>query len=92
MSGGPPGGPVHAYNGAIWDIVENERIVIAYEMHMDQTRTSVSLGTTEIRPSGAGAKLVYTEQGVFLDGHDNSGERERGTQELFDQLDAFLKR
>lgn len=91
VSGGPPGGTVHAYNGTIWDIVPNERIVIGYEMHLDKQRISVSLGTTEIRPNGAGSKLIYTEQGAYLDGYDDAGERERGTQELFDQLEAFLK-
>lgn len=90
VSGGPPGGPVHAYNGTIWDIVENERIVLAYDMHMDATRTSVSLGTTEFKASGSGTKLVYTEQGVYLDGADNPQERERGTTELLSQLGAFL--
>jgi uncharacterized protein YndB with AHSA1/START domain len=92
VSGGPPGGPVHFYNGQIWDIVENERIVIAYDMHIDTTRISVSLGTTELKPSGAGTRLIYTEQGVYLDGYDDAGSRERGTRELFDQLEAFLKR
>ncbi|HYD88071.1 MAG TPA: SRPBCC family protein [Vitreimonas sp.] len=90
VSGGPPGGPVHYYNGEIWDIVENERIVIGYDMHLDQTRISVSLGTTEIRPNGAGARLIYTEQGVYLDGYDDAGSRERGTRELLDQLETFL--
>ncbi|MGH6952214.1 MAG: SRPBCC family protein [Vitreimonas sp.] len=91
VSGGPPGGPVHYYNGEIWDIVENARIVISYEMHLDKTRISVSLGTTEIEPNGSGTKLIYTEQGAFLDGYDDAGERERGTQELLGQLEAFLR-
>src|SRR5574338_462096 len=91
VAGGPPGGTVHAYNAIYWDIVQNERIVTAYEMHLDNVRISVSLGTTEIKPNGSGAKLIYTEQGVFLDGYDDAGSRERGTQELFDKLDAFLK-
>lgn len=90
ISGGPPGGPVHYYNGQLMDIVENERLIIAYEMHLDNTRISVSLGTTEMHAHGAGTRLVYTEQGVFLDGFDDAGGRERGTQELFDQLGAFL--
>jgi uncharacterized protein YndB with AHSA1/START domain len=90
VSGGPLGGAVHAYTGTIWDIVENARIVVSYEMHMDDKRTSVSLGTTEIKPNGAGSKLIYTEQGIFLDGVDDAIERERGTKELFDQLATFL--
>jgi uncharacterized protein YndB with AHSA1/START domain len=92
VSGGPPGGTVHTYAGTIWDIVDNERIVISYEMHLGETRISVSLGTTDIKPNGAGSTLTYTEQGVYLDGYDDAGERERGTQILFDQLKDFLDR
>ncbi len=92
MSGGPPGGPVHFYNALYQDIVLNERIVMTYEMHLDKTRISVSLGTTEFKPAGQGTKLVYTEQSVFLDGHDDAGGREHGTRALFDNLEAVLKR
>jgi uncharacterized protein YndB with AHSA1/START domain len=91
VRGGPPGGPVHHYNALYQDIVPNERIVLTYEMHMDKTRISVSLGTTEFKPSGAGTKLVYTEQSVLLNGHDDAGSRERGTRRLFDNLEAALR-
>ena len=90
-TGGPSGGVVHKMSGEYWDIVENERIVMSYEMHLDATRISVSLGTTEIKPNGAGSKLIYTEQGAYLDGYDDAGQREEGTQQLFNQLDAFLQ-
>lgn len=90
VSGGPVGGPVHAYKATIWDIVENERLVIGYEMHLDATRISVSLGTTLIQPNGAGSILTYTEQGAYLDGYDDAGQREIGSQDLFNQLEAFL--
>lgn len=91
VSGGPPGGMVHAYAAEYWDIVENERIVLAYEMKLDGKRISVSLATTEMKPSANGTALTYTEQGVYLDGYDDAGAREHGTRELLDQLDAFLK-
>jgi hypothetical protein len=39
-----------------------------------------------------GTRLVFTEQGAFQDGHDNAGERERGTSGLLDNLDAALRR
>lgn len=91
VSGGPPGGHVHYYNALYQDIVPNERIVLSYEMHMDKTRISVSLGTTEFKSEGKGTKLIYTEQAVFLDGHDDAGRREHGTRGLFDQLEASLK-
>jgi uncharacterized protein YndB with AHSA1/START domain len=88
--GGPPGGTVHQMSGEYWDIVENERIVMSYEMHLGATRISVSLGTTEIKPNGAGSKLIYTEQGAYLDGYDDAGQREEGTRELLSQLETFL--
>jgi uncharacterized protein YndB with AHSA1/START domain len=91
VSGGPPGGPVHHYNCTFQDIVPNERIVSVYDMHMDETRISVSLATVEFKSTGAGTRLVLTEQGVFLDGYDDAGSRERGTQGLLDQLDAALR-
>jgi uncharacterized protein YndB with AHSA1/START domain len=90
VSGGPPGGPVHAYHAEYWDIVENARIVTSYEMHMDKQRTSVSLATMELKPNGAGTTFVLTEQGAFLDGYDDAGERERGTRELLGQLETYL--
>lgn len=90
-SGGPPGGVAHTMNGEYWDIVENERIIMSYELHLDATRISVSLGTTEIKPNGLGTTLIYTEQGAYLDGYDDAGQREQGTRELLNQLDAFLQ-
>ncbi len=92
VSGGPVGGPVHHYNAEYWDIVPNERIVSSYEMHIDDLRISVSLASMCFKPNGAGTKFVLTEQGIYLDGYDDAGERERGTRELLDQLDAYLNR
>ena len=89
-SGGPRGGTVHTMRGEYWDIIENERIVMAYEMQLDNVRISVSLGTTEFHPSATGTTLTYTEQGVYLDGFDDAGGREEGTRELLDQLARFL--
>lgn len=91
VSGGPPGGPIHYYNALYQDIVPNERIVLAYEMHMDSTRISVSLGTTEFKSDGKATRVVYTEQVVFLDGHDHVAAREHGTRALFDNLAALLE-
>lgn len=91
VSGGPPGGPTHYYNAIYQDIVPDERIVLTYEMRLDKTRISVSLGTTEFKPAGQGTRLVYTEQSVYLDGHDDAGAREQGTRALFDNLEAALR-
>lgn len=85
-------GQTHAFEGRYWDIVPDQRIVQAYEMLIDGTRISVSLATVELKPAGTGTRLVFTEQGAFLDGYDTGAERERGSGELLDALGAELKR
>jgi uncharacterized protein YndB with AHSA1/START domain len=88
--GGPKGGPVHAFEARFYDIVPNERLVFAYEMHLDERRISVSLATVDLKPAGTGTKLTFTEQGAFLDGWDDPAGREHGTRELLEALGAFL--
>ena len=88
--GGPDGGPVFTYDARYYDIVDNERIVYAYEMHMDDTRISVSLATIELTPASDGTRLVLTESGAFLDGHDTPEQREGGTGSLLDALGNAL--
>ncbi|HUE08151.1 MAG TPA: SRPBCC family protein [Acidimicrobiales bacterium] len=90
LSGGPPDGPVHTYRATYHDIVPNERIVYGYTMDADADRISVSVTTVEFAPAGDGTTLTFTEQGVFLDGHDTLVIREKGTGELLDQLGAAL--
>jgi uncharacterized protein YndB with AHSA1/START domain len=91
-SGGPKGGPVYTYNALYQDIIENERIVYTYDMHLDDQRISVSLTTIEIKPRSGGTRLVLTEQGAYLDGFDDPKMREHGTAELLDALGAELAR
>jgi len=74
--GGPPGGPVHSFHGYYQDIVPDQRIIYTYDMHLDETRISVSLATVEFTPAGRGTRLIFTEQGAFLDGYDNPAPRE----------------
>ena len=89
--GGPKGGPVHSFEARYYDIVPNERIVYAYEMHMDDKRISVSVTTVEITADGKRTRLKLTEQGAYLDGFDNGRKREEGTRELLDALGDSLK-
>jgi uncharacterized protein YndB with AHSA1/START domain len=90
-SGGPKGGPVHRFEAIYQDIVPDQRIIYSYDMYLDDKRISVSLATMELKPEGTGTKLVFTEQGAFLDGYDEPGQRQRGTEELLDALGASLK-
>jgi hypothetical protein len=51
----------------------------------------VSLSTVELRPDGAGTRLLFTKQGVYLDGHPGTGERQRGTEALLTNLERALR-
>ena len=88
--GGPPGGVVHRFEARYQDIVEDERIVYAYDLYLDDRRMSVSLATIELRPDPGGTRMTFTEQGAFLDGIDDPAQREHGTKLLLDALGAAL--
>ena len=87
-----PDGRTYTYEARYQDIVPDQRIIYTYDMHLDDKRISVSLATIELKPSGTGTRLIFTEQGVFLDGYDNSADREHGTVGLLDNLDTALRR
>lgn len=91
-AGGPTGGPVHLYRAVYWDIVEDERIIYAYEMLVDDVRVSVSLTTVELMADAAGTRLRLTEQGAFLDGQGLASERAHGVASLLDALGRALQR
>jgi uncharacterized protein YndB with AHSA1/START domain len=83
---------VHRFDGLYQDIVPDERIVLTCDMHLDDRLISVSLTTIELRPAGSDTRLIFTEQGAFLDGYDDAGQREEGTHEWLDALGAELER
>jgi uncharacterized protein YndB with AHSA1/START domain len=91
FSGGSPGGTVHRYESRYYDIVPEQRIVYAYEMFADEARISVSVATVEFESVGDTTRLVLTEQGVFLDGHDTAAQREEGTRSFLESLAASLR-
>jgi uncharacterized protein YndB with AHSA1/START domain len=84
-------GVVSTFAAVYHDVVADERIVYAYEMHLDDRKISVSLATMEIIPAGTDTQLVMTEQGAFLDGYDNVSSREHGSNFLLDALGKSLK-
>lgn len=85
-----PDGVEHANETVFHDIVANERIIFSYAMLMNGVRHSVSLATIDVRPDGAGARLVFTEQGAFFDGDDGPKMREMGWTELLNALAKYL--
>ena len=89
------GGPRGVFRGTYTDIVEQQRIVMTYDMWLEDAHASTSITTILFEPSEAGTHLTYTEQGVHLDGIHGPGPeaaagREEGTGVLLDQLGALL--
>lgn len=90
--GSAPDGRTYSYEALYQDIVPATRIVYTYDMLLQETRISVSLATVEFTPVGDnGTRLVFTEQGAFLDGHESPGRRAEGMGSLLDALDKELQ-
>jgi uncharacterized protein YndB with AHSA1/START domain len=75
-----------------FDIVPDERIVYTYEMSLNGTKISVSLATIEFKAAGSGTRLMLSETGAYLDGYDDAGSREHGTNAIIDRLAEVLAR
>ncbi|NUP74660.1 MAG: polyketide cyclase [Sinomonas sp.] len=90
--GGPDESHQSEFYAHYYDIVPDERIVYTYEMHHAGKKLSVSLATFEFEPEEEGTRLTLTEQGVYLDGHEDPALREEGTRGLFEQLEAYVER
>jgi uncharacterized protein YndB with AHSA1/START domain len=86
-----PDGRAYTFQALYQDIVQARRIVFTYDMLLGETRISVSVATVQFRPERAGTRLVFTEQGAFLDGHEMPGRREQGVGSLLDALAAELR-
>ncbi len=84
-------GPVLTFESRYHDIIVDERIVFSSTMTaVGQDVTTVSLTTVELRPQDGGTRLVLTQQGIYLDGHEDPAWRERGTGAQLDALGAEL--
>ena len=83
-------GVVSHFDCTYHDIIPNERIIYSYGMHLDDRKISVSQQCIELTPNGEGTKLVLTEYGDYLDGYDDAGSREHGTNWLMDTLEKSL--
>ena len=90
--GTAPDGQPYSYEALYQDIVPAERIVYTYDMHLEETRISVSLATVEFASAGgSGTHMVFTEQGAFLDGQESPAGRAEGMGSLLDALEKELQ-
>jgi uncharacterized protein YndB with AHSA1/START domain len=85
-------GVVSSFDALYLEIIPNERIIYTYGMHLDDRHISESLATIELKPEGAGTRFRLTEQGAFLDGYDDAGSREHGTNWLLGRLGEVLEK
>jgi uncharacterized protein YndB with AHSA1/START domain len=88
---GPMKGVVSSFDARYIDIVPDARIIYAYDMHLDDRHISVSLATIEFKAEGAKTRFKITEQGAYLDGYDDGGKREHGTNLLTDLMVASVE-
>jgi uncharacterized protein YndB with AHSA1/START domain len=87
-----PDGKTIILNDVVYqDIVPGKRIVSAYTMTVNGKRISASLATTEFLAENGKTRLVYTEQGAFLDDLNQATGREQGCAALFDSLGRELE-
>lgn len=90
-SGGPPEGPVFTFEASYLELVPEQRIVYTYTLDTGGVRISVSIATIELIRVEDGTKLIFTEQGAFLDGHDSPEIREHGTNLMLDTLGKIVE-
>ncbi len=83
-------GLVTTFDAVYLDVVPDERLIYVYEMRLDGAKISASLATLQFAPDPKGSRLALTEQGAFLDGYDDKGAREQGTNGLFDAVERSL--
>ena len=80
------GGPPITNDTVYLEILPGQRLVFAYTMTLDGATMSSSLVTVQFEEAGKGTRLVFTEQGAYVDGFDDVAGREQGTRELLEAL------
>lgn len=87
-----PDGRVTDFQAVYHDIVQNERIILVYEMFHNGEKLSVSLQTLEFVAAGRQTRLIHTEQGSYLTGGAEAVQgREHGTAWHVDNLVAVIE-
>jgi uncharacterized protein YndB with AHSA1/START domain len=87
-----PSGLVTDFQATYHDIVENERIILVYDLFHDDKKLSVSLLTLEFRAESGRTRLLHTEQGSYLVGGVEAVQgREHGTTWHIDNLVALIE-
>ena len=80
----------HVNETRYFEIVEGERIVLAYSMAMNGRIHTVSLATVLLADEGGGTRLTFTEQMCVIPPSDGTEGRRHGWTELLAALETFL--
>ncbi|GII51916.1 activator of HSP90 ATPase [Planotetraspora thailandica] len=83
-------GTILTFESVYHEIVVDRRIVSASVLYSGQIPATVSLTTVELWEEGDGTRLLLTEQGAFLDGHEQPAWREQGIAGQLSALDQEL--
>ncbi|BDI32157.1 ATPase [Capsulimonas corticalis] len=79
------------FDAVYLDIVDQERIVYAYRMYVNDVLLSVSLVTVEFEDCGAGSKTKFTEQGVYFATQEAAVSRRHGSEMLMDNVTRAIE-
>lgn len=85
-------GQVLTFESQYHDIVVGQRIAYTSTLSVGENVVTVSLTTVELTADGATTRLLLTEHGAFLDGHEQPAWRQQGTGQWLDALAAELER
>jgi uncharacterized protein YndB with AHSA1/START domain len=84
-------GQILTFESHYHDIVVGQRIAYTSTLSVGENVVTVSLTTVEFTAEGDRTRLVLTEHGAFLDGHEQPAWRKQGTGEWLDALAAELE-
>ncbi len=90
--GHPIAGSEILNEGSYYDIVPDERIVMATKMSLNGKPIVMTLVTIEFVRSDGGTDLVLTNQGTFVDWEAGPQMIEAGWRGLLERLDGYLSK
>lgn len=80
----------HVNETRYFELVEGERIVMAYSMAVNGRVHTVSLATVLLADAGGGTHLTFTEQMCVIPPSEGVGGRRHGWSELLGAMAAYL--
>ena len=80
----------HLNEGRFFEILDQQRIVLAYSMALNGRVHTVSLATIVFADEGGGTRLTYTEQMCVIPPSDGAEGRRHGWTHLLEAVATYL--